>query len=187
MQQDRNNSRRTGQQNNARRQGKPRKAYDWTQDWRPSNQNRRRTQGYQEQTLDFSGGNVTFENHSSGYADNSIQFPQQTARRPNNQNQSRRQGQQSPGGGSAVGKQVGRGIQRRGALPQPYCKARRAAHQGQSGQGKVFSHDWPPKPGDRGVCPGITIQLYITQLENTRAMRAEFPLSRGVGHSLGRP
>ena len=94
MQQDRNNSRRTGQQNCARRQGKPRKAYDWTQDRRPSNQNRRRTQGYQEQTLDFSGGNVTFENHSSGYADNSIQFPQQTARRPNNQNQSRRQGQQ---------------------------------------------------------------------------------------------
>lgn len=84
MQQDRNKSRRPSssiQQNSARRQGKPRKAYDWTQ-------------GYQEQTLDFSGGNVTFENHSSGYADNSIQFPQQTARRPNNQNQSRRQGHQ---------------------------------------------------------------------------------------------
>lgn len=97
MQQDRNNSRRPSssiQQNSARRQGKSRKAYDWTQDRRPSNQNRRRTQGYQEQTLDFSGGNVTFENHSSGYADNSIQFPQQTARRPNNQSQSRRQGQQ---------------------------------------------------------------------------------------------
>lgn len=97
MQQDRNKSRRPSssiQQNSARRQGKLRKAYDWTQDRRPSNQNRRRTQGYQEQTLDFSGGNVTFENHSSGYADNSIQFPQQTARRPNNQNQSRRQGQQ---------------------------------------------------------------------------------------------
>lgn len=97
MQQDRNKSRRPSssiQQNSARRQGKPRKAYDWTQDRRPSNQDRRRTQGYQEQTLDFSGGNVTFENHSSGYADNSIQFPQQTARRPNNQNQSRRQGRQ---------------------------------------------------------------------------------------------
>ena len=97
MQQDRNKSRRPSssiQHSSARRQGKPRKAYDWTQDRRPSNQNRRRTQGYQEQTLDFSGGNVTFENHSSGYADNSIQFPQQTARRPNNQNQSRRQGQQ---------------------------------------------------------------------------------------------
>ena len=97
MQQDRNNSRRPSnsiQQNSARRQGKSRKAYDWTQDRRPSNQTRRRTQGYQEQTLDFSGGNVTFENHSSGYADNSIQFPQQTARRPNNQNQSRRHGQQ---------------------------------------------------------------------------------------------
>lgn len=97
MQQDRNKSRRPSnsiQQNSARRQGKPRKAYDWTQDRRPSNQDRRRTQGYQEQMLDFSGGNVTFENHSSGYADNSIQFPQQTARRPNNQNQSRRQGQQ---------------------------------------------------------------------------------------------
>lgn len=97
MQQDRNNSRRPSssiQQNSAQRKGKPRKAYDWTQDRRPSNQDRRRTQGYQEQTLDFSGGNVTFENHSSGYADNSIQFPQQTARRPNNQNQSRRQGQQ---------------------------------------------------------------------------------------------
>lgn len=97
MQQDRNNSRRPSssiQQNSAQRKEKPRKAYDWTQDRRPSNQNRRRTQGYQEQTLDFSGGNVTFENHSSGYADNSIQFPQQTARRPNNQNQSRRQGQQ---------------------------------------------------------------------------------------------
>lgn len=97
MQQDRNKSRRPSssiQQNSVRRQGKPRKAYDWTQDRRPSNQNRRRTQGYQEQTLDFSGGNVTFENHSSGYADNSIQFPQQTARRPNNQSQSRRQGQQ---------------------------------------------------------------------------------------------
>ena len=97
MQQDRNKSRRPSssiQQNSARRQGKPRKAYDWTQDRRPSNQDRRRTQGYQEQTLDFSGGNVTFENHSSGYADNSIQFPQQTARRPNNQSQSRRQGQQ---------------------------------------------------------------------------------------------
>lgn len=97
MQQDRNKSRRPSssiQQNSTRRQGKPRKAYDWTQDRRPSNQNRRRTQGYQEQTLDFSGGNVTFENHSSGYADNSIQFPQQTARRPNNQSQSRRQGQQ---------------------------------------------------------------------------------------------
>ena len=104
MQQDRNKSRRPSssiQQNSAQRKGKPRKAYDWTQDRRPSNQNRRRTQGYQEQTLDFSGGNVTFENHSSGYADNSIQFPQQTARRPNNQNQSRRQGQQRsqrPGG-----------------------------------------------------------------------------------------
>lgn len=97
MQQDRNKSRRPSssiQQNSARRQGKPRKAYDWTQDRRPSNQKRRRTQGYQEQTLDFSGGNVTFENHSSGYADNSIQFPQQTARRPNNQSQSRRQSQQ---------------------------------------------------------------------------------------------
>lgn len=97
MQQDRNNSRRPSssiQQNSAQRKGKPRKAYDWTQDRRPSSQDRRRTQGYQEQTLDFSGGNVTFENHSSGYADNSIQFPQQTARRPNNQNQSRRQGQQ---------------------------------------------------------------------------------------------
>lgn len=97
MQQDRNKSRRPSssiQQNSAQRKGKPRKAYDWTQDRRPSNQNRRRTQGYQEQTLDFSGGNVTFENHSSGYADNSIQFPQQTARRPNNQNQNRRQGQQ---------------------------------------------------------------------------------------------
>ena len=97
MQQDRNKSRRPSssiQQNSARRQGKPRKAYDWTQDRRPSNQDRRRTQGYQEQTLDFSGGNVTFENHSSGYADNSIQFPQQTARRPNNQNRSRRQSQQ---------------------------------------------------------------------------------------------
>ena len=97
MQQDRNKSRRPSssiRQNSARRQGKPRKAYDWTQDRRPSNQDRRRTQGYQEQTLDFSGGNVTFENHSSGYADNSIRFPQQTARRPNNQNQSRRQGQQ---------------------------------------------------------------------------------------------
>ena len=97
MQQDRNNSRRPSssiQQNSAQRKRKSRKAYDWTQDRRPSNQNRRRTQGYQEQTLDFSGGNVTFENHSSGYADNSIQFPQQTARRPNNQNQSRRQGQQ---------------------------------------------------------------------------------------------
>ena len=97
MQQDRNKSRRPSssiQQNSAQRKGKPCKVYDWTQDRRPSNQNRRRTQGYQEQTLDFSGGNVTFENHSSGYADNSIQFPQQTARRPNNQNQSRRQGQQ---------------------------------------------------------------------------------------------
>ena len=82
MQQDRNKSRRPSssiQQNSARRKEKPRKAYDWTQDRRPSNQDRRRTQGYQEQTLDFSGGNVTFENHSSGYADNSIQFPQQTA------------------------------------------------------------------------------------------------------------
>lgn len=97
MQQDRNKSRRPSssiQQNSAQRKGKPRKAYDWMQDRRPSNQDRRRTQGYQEQTLDFSGGNVTFENHSSGYADNSIQFPQQTARRPNNQSQSRRQGQQ---------------------------------------------------------------------------------------------
>lgn len=97
MQQDRNKSRRPSssiQQNSARRKGKPCKAYDWTQDRRPSNQDRRRTQGYQEQTLDFSGGNVTFENHSSGYADNSIRFPQQTARRPDNQNQSRRQGQQ---------------------------------------------------------------------------------------------
>lgn len=97
MQQDRNKSRRPSssiRQNSAQRKGKSRKAYDWTQDRRPSNQSRRRTQGYQEQTLDFSGGNVTFENHSSGYADNSIQFPQQTARRPNNQSQSRRQGQQ---------------------------------------------------------------------------------------------
>lgn len=97
MQQDRNKSRRPSsliQQNSAQRKGKPRKAYDWTQDRRPSNQDRRRTQGYQEQTLDFSGGNVTFENHSSGYADNSIRFPQQTARWSNNQNQSRRQGQQ---------------------------------------------------------------------------------------------
>ena len=143
MQQDRNKSRRPSssiQQNSAQRKGKPRKAYDWTQDRRPSNQNRRRTQGYQEQTLDFSGGNVTFENHSSGYADNSIQFPQQTARRPNNQNQSRRQGQQRsqrprqnttayPTNGSRP---------RNGQRPQNVQSARRP----QSGE--------PPQPGPAG-------------------------------------
>ena len=99
MQQDRNKSRRPSssiQQNSAQRKEKPRKAYDWTQDRRPSNQNRRRTQGYQEQTLDFSGGNVTFETHSSGYAGNSVQFPQQPARRPSGRGRGRREGRQGP-------------------------------------------------------------------------------------------
>lgn len=75
-------------------QNSSRRAYDWTQDRRTSGPKRRtRPQGYQEQTLDFSGGNVTFE----GYGDNSIQFPQQTARRTSNSNsQNRRQGQQRP-------------------------------------------------------------------------------------------
>ena len=150
MQQDRNKSRRPSssiQQNSARRQGKPRKAYDWTQDRRPSNQNRRRTQGYQEQTLDFSGGNVTFENHSSGYADNSIQFPQQTARRPDNQNQSRRQGQQRsqrprqnttayPTNGSRP---------RNGQRPQNVQSARRPPSAGATAHGGE-----PPQPGPAG-------------------------------------
>ena len=88
------------QQNSARprrQQGNSsHKAYDWTQDRRTSGTKRRtRPQGYQEQTLDFSGGNVTFEN----YADNSIRFPQQTARRPNQARpagQNRHPGQQRP-------------------------------------------------------------------------------------------
>ena len=99
MQQSRNHGRRPGNssQQNSTRQRRPqgsssRKAYDWTQDRRSSGQKRRsRPQGYQEQTLDFSGGNVTFEN---GYGDNSIQFPQQQTRRSGSQN--RRQGQQRP-------------------------------------------------------------------------------------------
>ena len=95
--QQRRNSRRAS--NSSQQSARPRrqqgssshKAYDWTQDRRTSGTKRRtRPQGYQEQTLDFSGGSVTFE----GYGDNSIQFPQQTARRPNQQ--SRRQGQQRP-------------------------------------------------------------------------------------------
>ena len=48
---------------------------------RTAPQRRTRPQGYQEQTLDFSGGDGSFEH----YGDNSIQFPQQTARRPNGQ------------------------------------------------------------------------------------------------------
>jgi len=110
MQQNRNNwngGRRPVQQrrnrssaSRPRSQSSSHQAYDWTQDRRPSNQNRRRPQGYQEQTVDFSGGNVTFENRSNvrqSRPDNSIQFPQQ--RRPSNQSRpadrNRRQGQQS--------------------------------------------------------------------------------------------
>ena len=81
------NDRRAGPQSSARpRRPQPQngshRAYDWTQDRRASAPQRRtRPQGYQEQTLDFSGGDGSFEH----YGDNSIQFPQQTARRPNGQ------------------------------------------------------------------------------------------------------
>ena len=82
------NDRRAGPQNSARprrpqTQNDSRRAYDWTQDRRAASapQRRPRPQGYQEQTLDFSGGDVSFEH----YGDNSIRFPQQTARRPNGQ------------------------------------------------------------------------------------------------------
>ena len=78
------NDRRAGPQSSARphrpqTQNGSHRAYDWTQDRRASAPQRRtRPQGYQEQTLDFSGGDGSFER----YGDNSIQFPQQTARRP---------------------------------------------------------------------------------------------------------
>lgn len=81
------NDRRAGPQSSARprrpqTQNGSHRAYDWTQDRRASAPQRRtRPQGYQEQTLDFSGGDGSFEH----YGDNSIQFPQQTARRPNGQ------------------------------------------------------------------------------------------------------
>lgn len=81
------NDRRAGPQSSARprrpqTQNGSHRAYDWTQDRRASAPQRRtRPQGYQEQTLDFSGGDESFEH----YGDNSIQFPQQTARRPNGQ------------------------------------------------------------------------------------------------------
>lgn len=114
MQQKRNDPRRTGQQGSTRprsggqrpRQGSSsgsRRAYDQAKDRRTSAQSRRpRPQGYQEQVLDFSDGSVTFESSRSGgysstHPDNSIQFPQQAARRPGSQGrpQSRpnRQGQ----------------------------------------------------------------------------------------------
>ena len=81
------NDRRAGPQSSARprrpqTQNGSHRAYDWTQDRQASAPQRRtRSQGYQEQTLDFSGGDGSFEH----YGDNSIQFPQQTARRPNGQ------------------------------------------------------------------------------------------------------
>lgn len=106
MQQKRNDPRRTGQPSSARPRGsapRPRKnknnarrAYDQAKDRRPSGQNRRpRLQGYQEQVLDFSGGNIRMESRTPR-PDNSIQFPQQAARRSAEPQRSQnRQGQQN--------------------------------------------------------------------------------------------
>ena len=103
MQQKRNASRRAGRPSKPRgsRDSRPKgqsgshRAYDWTKDRRASGSARNtRPRGYQEQTLDLSGGSARFE---SGRPDNSIRFPEQP-RRPTNPNRpyaGHPQGQQS--------------------------------------------------------------------------------------------
>lgn len=101
MQQKQNAPHRPGQpggnrprKKNGKGKNRPRRAYDQSKDRRPSGQSRHpRQQGYQEQVLDFSDGNITFEPASSrpstrqgGRMDNSIQFPQQASRRLTNPN-----------------------------------------------------------------------------------------------------
>ena len=82
--------------NNRRRASQRRRAYDQARDPQRRPQQRRRTQGYQETTLDLATGQVSHTTQASRQnaarrADNSIQFPQQQRRSPNHHNTQRPQ------------------------------------------------------------------------------------------------
>lgn len=84
--------------NNRRRASQRRRAYDQARDPQRRPQQRRRTQGYQETTLDLATGQVSHNTQAARQnaarsADNSIQFPQQQRRNPNHNNQRPQNGQ----------------------------------------------------------------------------------------------
>ena len=79
-----------------RRASQRRRAYDQARDPQRRPQQRRRTQGYQETTLDLATGQVSrntqaARQNAARSADNSIQFPQQQRRNPNHNNTQRPQ------------------------------------------------------------------------------------------------
>lgn len=82
--------------NNRRRASQRRRAYDQARDPQRRPQQRRRTQGYQETTLDLATGQVSrntqaARQNAARSADNSIQFPQQQRRSPNHNNHNNNQ------------------------------------------------------------------------------------------------
>ena len=82
--------------NNRRRASQRRRAYDQARDPQRRPQQRRRTQGYQETTLDLATGQVSrstqnVRQSAARRADNSIQFPQQQRRNHNSSNNQRPQ------------------------------------------------------------------------------------------------
>ena len=91
--------------NNRRRASQRRRAYDQARDPQRRPQQRRRTQGYQETTLDLATGQVSHNTQATRQnaarsADNSIQFPQQQRRNPNHNNTQRPQNGQRRRSGS---------------------------------------------------------------------------------------
>ena len=86
--------------NNRRRASQRRRAYDQARDPQRRPQQRRRTQGYQETTLDLATGQVSHNTQAARQnaarrPDNSIQFPQQQRRNPNHNNNQRPQSGQT--------------------------------------------------------------------------------------------
>lgn len=82
--------------NSRRRASQRRRAYDQARDPQRRPQQRRRTQGYQETTLDLGTGQVSRNTQAARQsaarsADNSIQFPQQQRRNHNSSNNQRPQ------------------------------------------------------------------------------------------------
>ena len=82
--------------NNRRRASQRRRAYDQARDPQRRPQQRRRTQGYQETTLDLATGQVSHNTQAARQnaarrPDNSIQFPQQQRRNHNSSNNQRPQ------------------------------------------------------------------------------------------------
>ena len=115
-----NNARRRSRSNTA---GSRRRAYDQAQDTRRTSPQRRGSaQGYQEQTIDFGNGTVSYERPRR--VDNSIQFPQQ----------GRQPGQNGQSGQNRSRNAQNRTRSRSGNNARPAQNAPRSAKNGPSGR-----------------------------------------------------